>query len=214
MDAIVREIVRLQREGRPVLVGTNSVMKSERLDELLQREGIEHYVLNAKNHEKEAEIIALAGEKGRVTIATNMAGRGVDIVLGDGVKELGGLHVIAVEHHDARRIDDQLCGRAGRRGDPGTTQIFTSLEDDLMRVYRRSKKVQKLIQSFLKDGGEEGKPIRSKKVERLMVKAQKLIQDFYFQLRRDLMKRADRIRKWRESEQYDSVMDRWPDLIF
>jgi len=215
MNAIVTDIIRLQREGRPVLVGTNSVGKSEILDELLNSHGIVHYVLNARHHEKEAEIIALAGQKGRVMIATNMAGRGVDIVLGDGVRELGGLHVIAAEHNDARRIDDQLRGRAGRRGDPGTTQIFVSLEDDLMRVYRQNKNVQKLIQKFARDGGdEEGKPIRSKQVEKVMDRAQKLIQDFYFHLRKELMKRANTIRKWRESEQYDPVMDRWPDLIF
>jgi preprotein translocase subunit SecA len=215
MDAIVEEIARLQEAGRPVLVGTNSVYKSEMLNERLMAQGIEHFVLNAKHHEKEAEIIALAGQSGRVTIATNMAGRGVDILLGDGVIELGGLHVIAAEHHDARRIDDQLRGRAGRRGDPGTTQIFVSLEDDLMRVYRQNKKVQRLILDFGRDGaGNEGKPIRSKKVEKVMDQAQKLIQDFYFHLRKELMKRANMIRKWRESEQYDPVMDRWPDLIF
>ena len=215
MNAIVEEIARLQEAGRPVLVGTNSVDKSEMLNERLMAHGIEHFVLNAKQHEKEAEIIALAGQSGRVTIATNMAGPGVDILLGDGVKELGGLHVIAAEHHDARRIDDQLRGRAGRRGDPGTTQIFVSLEDDLMRVYRQNKKVQRMIQNFARDGaGNEGKPIRSKKVEKVMDRAQKLIQDFYFHLRKELMKRANTIRKWRESEQYDPVMDRWPDLIF
>ena len=215
MNAIVEEIARLQEADRPVLVGTNSVYKSEMLSERLMTHGIEHFVLNAKHHEKEAEIIALAGQRGRVTIATNMAGRGVDIVLREGVVELGGLHVIAAEHHDAQRIDDQLRGRAGRRGDPGTTQIFVSLEDDLMRVYRQNKKVQRLIQKLGRDGGgNEGKPIRSKKVERVMYRAQKLIQDFYFHLRKELMKRANTIRKWRESEQYDPVMDRWPDLIF
>lgn len=215
MKAIVAEIVRLQKEGRPVLVGTNSVGKSESLSKLLTERGIEHSVLNARYHEKEAEIIAMAGQKGRVTIATSMAGRGVDIVLGDGVKELGGLHVISAEHHDSKRIDDQLRGRAGRRGDPGTTQVFVSLEDDLMRVYRDNKKVQKLIQRLSKDGGrEEGVPLRSREVERLISKAQKLIQDFYFQLRKQLMKRAETIRKWRESKHYDPVMDRWPDLIF
>jgi preprotein translocase subunit SecA len=215
MNAIVTDIIRLQREGRPVLVGTNSVGKSEILSELLSSQAIEHYVLNARQHEKEAEIIALAGQSGRVTIATNMAGRGVDIVLGNGVRQLGGLHVIAAEHNDARRIDDQLRGRAGRRGDPGTTQIYVSLEDDLMRVYRHNKKVQKMIQKFAGDGaGEEGKPIHSKQVEEVMDRAQKLIQDFYFHLRKELMKRANTIRKWRESEQYDPVMDRWPDLIF
>jgi preprotein translocase subunit SecA len=215
MNAIVADITRFQRDGRPVLVGTNSVGKSEILSELLDSQGIVHFVLNARQHEKEAEIIALAGQRGRVTIATNMAGRGVDIVLGDGVREIGGLHVIAAEHHDARRIDDQLRGRAGRRGDPGTTQIFVSLEDDLMRVYRYNKKVQKMIENFSRDGaGEEGKPIHSRQVEKVMDRAQRLIQDFYFHLRKELIKRANTIRKWRESDQYDPVMDRWPDLIF
>ncbi|MEM3112521.1 MAG: helicase-related protein [Candidatus Anstonellales archaeon] len=213
MKAIVAEIVRLRKEGRPVLVGTNSVAKSESLSKLLTEQGIEHSVLNARHHEKEAEIIAMAGQKGRVTIATSMAGRGVDIVLGDGVRELGGLHIISAEHHDSKRIDDQLRGRAGRRGDPGTTQVFVSLEDDLLRIYRNNKKVQKLIEKLSKDG-EEGIPIQSREVERLIQKAQKLIQNFYFQLRRELMKRAETIRKWRESKHYDPVLDRWPDLIF
>jgi preprotein translocase subunit SecA len=214
MDAIVKEIIRLQEVGRPILVGTNSVYKSERLSERLRTHGIEHFVLNARQHEKEAEIIALAGQTGRLTIATNMAGRGVDIILGKGVIELGGLHVIAAEHHDARRIDDQLRGRAGRRGDPGSTQIFVSLEDDLMRIYRRHKGMQKFIQKHTQKNRNDGAPIQSKKVEKAILRAQKVIQDYYFHLRRELMKRADQIRKWRESNQYDPVMDRWPDLIF
>ena len=214
MDAIVKEIIRLQEVGRPILVGTNSVYKSERLSERLRTHGIEHFVLNARQHEKEAEIIALAGQTGRVTIATNMAGRGVDIILGKGVIELGGLHVIAAEHHDARRIDDQLRGRAGRRGDPGSTQIFVSLEDDLMRIYHRHKGMQKFIQKHTQKNRNDGVPIQSKKVEKAILRAQKVIQDFYYKLRKELMKRADMIRKWRGSEHYDPVMDRWPDLIF
>lgn len=214
LNAIAAEIIRFQEIGRPVLVGTNSVYKSELLSERLKTRGVEHFVLNARQHEKEAEIIALAGQKGRVTIATNMAGRGVDIVLGERIAELGGLHVIAAEHHDARRIDDQLRGRAGRRGDPGSTQIFVSLEDDLLRVYRRNRGMQKYIKKLMQGNGNEGKPIRSKKIEKAIARAQKLIQNFYFTLRKELMKRGKMIRKWRESKGYDPVMDRWPDLIF
>lgn len=214
LNAVAHEIVRLQHIGRPVLVGTNSVAKSEWLSQLLHSLHIKHDVLNARQHEREAEIIALAGQKGRVTIATSMAGRGVDILLGEGVAELEGLHIISAEHHDAQRIDDQLRGRAGRRGDPGSNQIFVSLEDDLMRVYRRNKRMQRLFKKMSEDQEEEGRPIHSKEVERAVRRAQKMIQDYYFHLRRELMKRADQIRKWRESNQYDPVMDRWPDLIF
>jgi len=214
LNAIAHEIIRLQTQGCPVLVGTNSVAKSEALSDLLRSLHIDHEVLNARQHEREAEIIASAGQRGRVTIATNMAGRGVDIVLGERVVELGGLHVIAAEHHDAQRIDDQLRGRAGRRGDPGFTQIFISPEDDLMRVYRRNKRMQKRMRKISEGKGEDERPISSKELERGMRHAQKMIQDYYFHLRRALMKRADQIRKWRDSDQYDPVMDRWPDLIF
>jgi preprotein translocase subunit SecA len=214
MDAIVEEITRFQKIGRPVLVGTNSVYKSEMLSEQLETRGIEHFVINARQHEKEAEIIALAGQRGRVTIATNMAGRGIDIVLGEGVAALGGLHVIAAEHHDAKRIDDQLRGRSGRRGDPGSTQIFVSLEDDLMRVYRRNKGIQRMIQKFNVKKENLSKPIDSKRVDRAIYRAQNMIQDFYFHLRKELMKRANKIKKWRDSDRYDPIMDKWHDLIF
>ena len=133
--AVVEEIVRRHRTGQPVLVGTISIEKSELLSAMLKRRGIPHNVLNAKHHEREAEIVAQAGQKGAVTIATNMAGRGTDIVLGPGVPELGGLHIIGTERHEARRIDNQLRGRAGRQGDPGSSQFFISLEDDLMRLF-------------------------------------------------------------------------------
>ena len=133
--AVCEEIVRLHTLGRPVLVGTRSIEKSELLSDLLKQLGIEHEVLNAKNHETEAKIVALAGQPGRVTIATNMAGRGTDIKLGPGVAELGGLHVIATERHESRRIDNQLIGRAGRQGDPGSGQFFVSLEDELIQVH-------------------------------------------------------------------------------
>jgi len=134
-NAIIKEIEECHRRGQPVLVGTISVEVSETLSRMLKRRGIPHNVLNAKHHKREAEIVARAGEKGAVTIATNMAGRGTDIKLGEGVKELGGLHIIGTERHEARRIDLQLRGRAGRQGDPGSSRFFLSLEDDLMRLF-------------------------------------------------------------------------------
>ena len=134
-EAVVREIEERHKTGQPMLVGTISIEKSEKLSHMLKVRGIPHEVLNAKNHAKEAEIIAQAGQRGAVTIATNMAGRGTDIVLGEGVKELGGLHVIGTERHEARRIDNQLRGRSGRQGDPGSSRFYVSLEDDLMRLF-------------------------------------------------------------------------------
>jgi preprotein translocase subunit SecA len=133
--AVIREIVEIHNLGRPILVGTVSIDKSERLSKLLKKENIEHNVLNAKNHEREAEIVAQAGQERRVTISTNMAGRGTDIVLGKGLAELGGLHVTGTERHESRRIDNQLRGRSGRQGDPGSSRFFLSLEDDLMRLF-------------------------------------------------------------------------------
>src|SRR5690606_28295477 len=133
--AVVREIVERHKKGQPVLVGTTSIENSERLSMMLKREGIPHQVLNAKYHAQEAEIVARAGQRGAVTIATNMAGRGTDIKLGEGVAELGGLHILGTERHESRRIDNQLRGRAGRQGDPGSSQFFLSLEDDLMRKF-------------------------------------------------------------------------------
>ena len=133
--AVVREVKKRHATGQPILVGTTSINQSEILSQLLDKENIVHNVLNAKYHEKEAEIIKNAGQKGMVTIATNMAGRGTDIKLGPGVAELGGLMIIGTERHESRRIDNQLRGRAGRQGDPGTTQFFLSLEDDLMRIF-------------------------------------------------------------------------------
>src|SRR3989449_11038499 len=134
-DAVVAEVKERNTAGQPVLIGTTSVEKSERLSEQLRRHGLKHEVLNAKNHEREALIIADAGQKGAITLSTNMAGRGVDILLGEGVVGLGGLHVIGTERHEARRIDNQLRGRSGRQGDPGTTRFFNSLEDDLIRIF-------------------------------------------------------------------------------
>jgi len=214
VDAVIDAIENCQKTRRPVLVGTNSVQKCELLSEALHSRNIEHHVLSARHHEKEAEIIAQAGHAGRVTVVTNMAGRGVDIVLGEGVAELGGLHVIATEHHDAKRIDAQLYGRAGRRGDPGSATVFASLEDDLLRVYRRKKRIQKLFKNLAEKKSEAGKPIHSRKVERLMERAQKFIQKYHFQLRKQLMKRATMIRNWRESDRYDPFLEKWEHFVF
>ncbi|MDP7442701.1 MAG: preprotein translocase subunit SecA, partial [Verrucomicrobiota bacterium] len=145
--AIEQEIAEVNEEGRPILVGTTSVERSELLSKYLKRRGIEHEILNARHHGREAEIVKDAGLMGKVTIATNMAGRGTDIVLGKGVKELGGLHVVATERHEARRIDNQLRGRAGRQGDPGSSRFFLSLEDDLMRRFAGDK-MRHMMQRF------------------------------------------------------------------
>src|SRR5437879_12335432 len=133
-EAVIDELVEMNKEKRPVLVGTVSVEKSERLAKMLERRGVKHNVLNAKQHGREAGIIAEAGQPAAVTIATNMAGRGTDIVLGPGVTEVGGLHIIGTERHESRRIDTQLRGSAGRQGDPGSRKLFISLEDDLMKL--------------------------------------------------------------------------------
>ena len=134
-NAVVEEIEELYREGRPVLVGTISIEKSELLSRMLKRKKIKHHVLNAKHHEHEAETVAEAGRQRAVTIATNMAGRGTDIVLGEGIAKIGGLHILATERHEARRIDNQLRGRSGRQGDPGSSRFYLSLEDDLLRIF-------------------------------------------------------------------------------
>src|SRR5438045_8878716 len=134
-DAVVAEVKERNVAGQPVLIGTTSVEKSERLSEQLRRNGIKHEVLNAKNHEREALIIADAGQRGAVTLSTNMAGRGVDILLGQGITDLGGLHVIGTERHEARRIDNQLGGRFGRQGDPCRSRLFRSVAADLMRIF-------------------------------------------------------------------------------
>ncbi len=214
MNAIVQTIKGCQKEGRPVLVGANSVLKCEAVSQILSEWGIEHHVLSARRHEQEAEIIAQAGQTGRVTVVTNMAGRGVDIVLGEGVAELGGLHVIAIEHHDSRRIDDQLFGRAGRRGDPGSGQCFVSLDDDLFRIFRNNEKVQRLLTSVSKEKDDTGKLIQPKSVEKKIMEAQLFIQRYHFQLRKGLIKQADQIRKWRESDKYNPFADNWDHFVF
>ena len=195
--AVVNEIKELHKQGRPVLVGTVSIEKSERLSAMLKKEGIPHQVLNAKHHEKEAEIIARAGEKGAVTISTNMAGRGTDIVLGEGVAELGGLHVIGTERHESRRIDNQLRGRSGRQGDPGSSRFYLSLEDDLMRIFA-SDRIARVMD---KVGMEEGVPIENRLVTRAIENAQKQVEAHNFSIRKQLL-------------EFDDVMNHQREIIY
>ncbi|MFA6621201.1 MAG: preprotein translocase subunit SecA [Candidatus Caldatribacteriota bacterium] len=182
-NAVISEIKELYQKGRPVLVGTVSIDKSERISKLLNLEKIEHSVLNAKNHEREAEIVAEAGQKGRVTISTNMAGRGTDIVLGEGVAGLGGLHVIGTERHESRRIDNQLRGRSGRQGDPGSSRFFLSLEDDLMRLFG-SERIAGVMEKL---GVEEGTPIEHSFITRSIEGAQKRVESRNFEIRKQLL---------------------------
>lgn len=169
LHAVVDEICEAHRKGQPVLVGTITIEASEELSALLKKKGIQHKVLNAKFHELEAEIIADAGQMGAVTIATNMAGRGTDIKLGEGVTELGGLKIIGTERHESRRIDNQLRGRAGRQGDPGESKFFISLEDDLMRLFG-SERLMGLFNSL---GIAEGEQIHHKSLSNAIERAQK-----------------------------------------
>ncbi len=192
--AVIEDIKDKHEHGRPVLVGTVSVNKSERVSKLLTRIGIPHNVLNAKNHEREAEIIANAGQKGAVTIATNMAGRGTDIVLGHGIKDLGGLHVIGTERHESRRIDNQLRGRAGRQGDSGSSQFYLSLEDDLMRIFASDR----VIAIMDRLGMEEDVPISDRLVSRSIESAQKKVEMHHFDQREQLLKYDDVLNKQRE----------------
>ncbi len=199
--SIVREVKERNQTGQPVLVGTVSIEKNEYLGKLLQREGIPHQILNAKNHEQEGQIIAQAGKLGAVTIATNMAGRGVDIVLGgnppqeqEKIADLGGLHVIGTERHEARRIDDQLRGRAGRQGDPGSSQFFVSTEDYLMRVFG-GEKIGAIL-SFLKVAEDE--PIEAKTISNSLESAQSKIEGYYYDARKHLLEYDDVMNKHRE----------------
>ncbi len=186
-NAIVKEIVDLHKQGRPVLVGTTSIEKSELISKRLKKLKIPHEVLNAKHHEREAEIVAKAGEKGRVTIATNMAGRGTDIKLGEGVRELGGLHILGTERHESRRIDNQLRGRAGRQGDPGSSRFYLSLEDDLLRLFGSDK-----ISSFMdKLGVDEGQPIENKLISKAIENAQRRVEEQNFEIRKQLLEYDD-----------------------
>ncbi len=188
--AIVEEIEEIHNDGRPILVGTTSIERSELLSGMLTRRGIRHEVLNAKQHEREADIVAGAGQPGCVTIATNMAGRGTDIVLGEGVAAKGGLHVLGTERHEARRIDNQLRGRCARQGDPGSSKFFLSLEDDLMRRFASDR-----VSSILKKlGMKEGDEISHPWVTRAIQKAQRKVENYHFEIRKNLL-------------EYDGVMN-------
>jgi preprotein translocase subunit SecA len=195
--AVVNEIKELAQMKRPVLVGTVSIEKSERLSKMLGKQGVKHSVLNAKNHEKEAEIVAKAGQMGAVTISTNMAGRGTDIVLGPGVVELGGLHIIGTERHEARRIDNQLRGRSGRQGDPGSSRFYLSLEDDLMRIFA-AERIANLMDRV---GMEEDHPIEHTLITRAIENAQKKVEAQNFNIRKQLL-------------EYDDVMNQQREIIY
>ncbi|HIT73522.1 MAG TPA: preprotein translocase subunit SecA [Candidatus Fimicola cottocaccae] len=195
--AVVRDVIEAHEKGQPVLVGTVTIDKSEELSKMLKREGIRHQVLNAKYHEKEAEIVALAGQMGAVTIATNMAGRGTDIKLGEGVQELGGLKIIGTERHESRRIDNQLRGRSGRQGDPGESRFFISMEDDLMRLFG-SEKTMKIVDAM---GLEEDDPIEHGMLTKAIENAQKKVEGNNFAVRKHLL-------------DYDEVMNEQRELIY
>jgi len=193
-DALIEEIRDCNESGQPVLVGTISIEKSEQLSHHLKKYGIKHNVLNAKHHEKEAEIIAQAGHKKGVTIATNMAGRGTDIVLEEGVSELGGLHITGTERHESRRIDNQLRGRSGRQGDPGSSRFYLSLEDDLMRIFG-SEKISGIMEKL---GMENGQPIEHPMVSKAVANAQKKVEAHNFDIRKHLLEYDDVMNKQRE----------------
>ena len=197
MQAIIQAIKELHATGQPVLVGTISIETSELISQLLKREGVPHSVLNAKHHAQEAEIVAQAGQAGKVTIATKMAGRGTDIKLGEGVVELGGLHILGTERHESRRIDNQLRGRSGRQGDPGSSRFYLSLEDDLMRLFG-SDRLSGLMQKL---GMQEGEPIENNMVSRAIENAQKRVEGHHFEIRKTLL-------------DYDNVMNQQRTVIY
>ncbi len=192
--AVAEDIKECYQRGQPVLVGTTSIEKSEHVSRLLKKEGIKHEVLNAKQHEKEAQIVAHAGQMGMVTIATNMAGRGTDIVLGEGVVERGGLHILGTERHESRRIDNQLRGRSGRQGDPGTSRFYLSLEDDLLRIFG-SDRIKGLMGRL---GMDDGEPIEHRLVSNAIEKAQKRVEGHNFDIRKHLLEYDDVMNKQRE----------------
>src|SRR5581483_4271884 len=192
--AVINEIKQVHGQGRPILVGTISVDVSETLSRMLKREGIVHSVLNAKYHEQEAEIVSRAGQRGSVTIATNMAGRGTDIKLGPGVADLGGLHVIGTERHESRRIDRQLRGRCARQGDPGSSHFFISLEDDLMRLFGSDR----IVKYMEKMGMEEGQELEHGLLNRSIQQAQKRVEQHNFQIRKRTLEYDDVMNKQRE----------------
>ncbi|MEW6333740.1 MAG: SEC-C metal-binding domain-containing protein, partial [Thermodesulfobacteriota bacterium] len=195
--AVIEEIKELHEARRPVLVGTISIEKSELLSKHLTRAGIRHHVLNAKNHEREAEIVAQAGQPGQVTISTNMAGRGTDIKLGDGVAELGGLHILGTERHESRRIDNQLRGRSGRQGDMGSSRFYLSLDDDLLRIFG----AERIASVMDRIGMEEGQPIEHRLISRAIENAQKRVEGQNFDIRKHLL-------------EYDDVMNRQRKVIY
>ena len=196
-EAVVEEVVERHSKGQPVLVGTISIEKSEMLSNMLKKRGIPHQVLNAKFHEKEAEIIAEAGQKDAVTIATNMAGRGTDIVLGEGVTALGGLHIIGTERHESRRIDNQLRGRSGRQGDPGSSRFYVSLEDDLMRLFG----AENIVGILDKVGMDDTMPIEHSMVTKSIENAQKRVESKNFDMRKHVL-------------EYDDVMNLQREVIY
>jgi preprotein translocase subunit SecA len=196
-NAVIEEIKEMHKAGRPVLVGTISIEKSELLSKYLDRTGIKHHVLNAKHHEREAEIIAEAGRRGQVTISTNMAGRGTDIKLGEGVAQIGGLHILGTERHESRRIDNQLRGRSGRQGDQGSSRFYLSLEDDLLRIFG----AERISGVMDKIGLEEGEPIEHKMISKAIENAQKRVEGQNFDMRKHLL-------------EYDDVMNRQRQVIY
>ena len=196
-NAVIEEIKTLHEEGRPVLVGTISIEKSELLSKYLTRAGIKHHVLNAKHHEREAEIIAQAGQPGQVTISTNMAGRGTDIKLGEGMAALGGLHILGTERHESRRIDNQLRGRSGRQGDKGSSRFYLSLEDDLLRIFG-AERISSIMDRI---GMEEGQPIEHALISKAIENAQKRVEGQNFDIRKHLL-------------EYDDVMNRQRQVIY
>jgi len=196
-DAAINEIVELNERGQPVLVGTISIDVSENFSKKLIKRGIKHTVLNAKNHEKEAEVIALAGQKGAVTISTNMAGRGTDIVLGGGVIELGGLHILGTERHESRRIDNQLRGRSGRQGDPGSSRFYLALEDDLLRIFG-GERITGIMEKL---GMEDGEPIENRMISKAIENAQAKVEGHNFDIRKQLL-------------EYDDVMNQQREVVY
>ena len=196
-EAVLDEIEELHEKGQPVLVGTISIDVSESLSKKLKKRGIKHSVLNAKNHEGEAEIVAMAGQAGAVTISTNMAGRGTDIVLGEGVTDLGGLHIIGTERHESRRIDNQLRGRSGRQGDPGSSRFYLALEDDLLRIFG-GERITSIMEKL---GMEDGQPIEHNMISRAIENAQSRVEGHNFEIRKTLI-------------EYDDVMNQQREVIY
>ena len=192
--AVTREIKALHEKGQPVLVGTISIDVSEKISNMLKKEGVKHSVLNAKHHEQEAEIVANAGQKGRVTIATNMAGRGTDIKLGEGVPDLGGLHILGTSRHESRRIDNQLRGRSGRQGDPGSSRFYLSLEDDLLRIFG-SDRISGILDKL---GMDEDEPIEHNMISKAIENAQRKVEGHNFDIRKHLLEYDDVMNKQRE----------------